>query len=113
MLRDNLGYFETTGPIRQKDEKVKLLQDRGLPTEKMFQIVNKGTAASWIGNDGYVFHVAAVSEVTTEEFNKKKSEDLTVVNNDMMSLFAQGFVASLARNAKIEINELLSTQIEK
>lgn len=104
------GDFEATGLIHQKDECVKTLQDKGIPVEKMFQLVNNDGVLSVLGGNGYIFHVAAVAEVSQEEFDKKKIEDLPSVNNDMMSLFAQGFVASLARNAKIEFSELLSTQ---
>lgn len=104
------GVFEATGFIGQKDDRVKMLQEQGIPVEKMFQMANKGDIASMVEDNGYVLRVAAVSEVSPQEFNKKKLEDLPSINNDMMSLYAQGFVASLARNAKIEFSELLSTQ---
>lgn len=102
-----------TGLIHKKDEdKIKQLKAEGIPTEKMFQIDNKGSIASAIARNGYIFYVSSLSEIDKEEYDKKKIETETLVNSEVMGLFVQGFVASLSRNAKIEINESLLNQIE-
>ena len=102
-----------TGPVSRGDEdKLKKLQEEGIPTQLIFQIEKKGSALSHIQGDGYIFYVSEVNNPQIEEYNEKSPEIINRINNEMKGLFTQGLVASLSRNAKIETNESLFTQIE-
>lgn len=102
-----------TEPINSKAQAVQGLRDKHVPTEAMFQIVNKGDVATHIQRDGYAFKVMEVSQIAPEELQKNWHEVLLSIYQEIPAFFAQGFVASLARNAKIEFSELLSTHPEK
>lgn len=98
--------------INPGHEKAQGLRDKQIPLESMFQIVNKGSVGGHIQHNGYIFKVMEVKATAPEEFLKKKQELLSSIYQQISALFTQGFVASLARNAKIEFSELLSAHQE-
>jgi peptidyl-prolyl cis-trans isomerase D len=105
--------LKRTGLISKNNaEKTKELQSENIPMVKMFQLENKGAIAADMQKNGYVFFVAEVAEADSQEEQKKKEEVTMMLNNEVMTLAMQGFVASLSRNAKIETNESLLNQIE-
>lgn len=105
--------FKKTGLISKNNEEVvKKLHNEEIPTKKMFQIENTGSMISDMQENGYIFFVTDVTEADSQEQQKKKDEATMMINNEIMSLTMQGFVASLSRNAKIETNESLLNQIE-
>ncbi len=98
------GSLQETDFLR-KDAGVEGLKEKGIPVDKMLQLGKKGLSAFHIAdNTGYVFYVADVAEVDTEELQEKKPVIENRLHNERKALFIQGFVASLSRNATIETN---------
>ncbi len=105
--------LKKTGLISKNNEEIaRELQPENIPLSKMFQLESKGSVLTDVQKDGYVFFVTDVAEADPQEQQKKKDEVSTMLNNQVMTLTMQGFVASLSRNAKIETNESLLNQIE-
>lgn len=105
--------IETDFMSHDNEEDLKKLEKDKIPTREMFQVENKGGAMAQVLHDGYVFYVLDVLYPSTEEYNQKKHDILKRTNTEIKGFFVQGFVASLSRNVKIEVNESLLTQIEK
>jgi len=60
------------------------------------------------GNNGYVIQLDKVSEVDSEAFKAKKEELRSEDIQQDLGLLVRGYVDSLRKNAKIEVNKNLS-----
>lgn len=97
-----------TGFINPKESSSELY-DKQIPMDVMFQVTDKDEVISHIQNDGYIFKVIEVKDIDSEQAKASRPELLLSVYQETSGLFVQGFVDSLARNAKIEFSELLSS----
>jgi len=102
------AHLYETGIVYPKNEQdIQKLQDRGLSAEKMFQLVKKGAALTSVNDKGYVFYLTdsvAGQELVSEQEEKELMQEVKGQRN---RLFAQGFIASLLRNATIDVNKSL------
>ncbi len=104
----NAELYETGVLYPKNEQDVKKVQDKGLSAEKMFQLVKRGSSLTSLeGNKGLVYYLidSIAGEQSVSEQEQK--ELVKEVKGQRNRLFAQGFIASLLRNATIDINKSL------
>ncbi len=101
--------IERTEPIKSSDtEGLKYLQQKGLPVEKMLALTTVGgVAETMVDLDGYLIRLDEIEPFNEQEFTEKRKELMSKLSMENARILAEGFVASLRRNAIININESL------
>lgn len=94
------------GPVDfDNAEQVKSLRTSGLPIERMLQIEKAGmTEAALDDAHGYVIRLEEVAPLKEDAFEAKRQILTEKVGRARMMLVTEGFVASLRRNATINLN---------
>jgi parvulin-like peptidyl-prolyl isomerase len=94
------------GPVDfDNAEQVKSLRASGLPIERMLQIEKVGmTEAALDAANGYIVRLDEIAPLKEDAFEAKRQSLSEKVGRDRMTLVTQGFVASLHRNATINLN---------
>lgn len=103
--------IEHTGLIKYSDtEAAKSLQKKGLSPEKIMNLSVEGAVILMqAGSDGYLVRLDEVEPFNEQEFQSKLAELKSKLYGEYARIAAEGFVASLSRNATITINESLLT----
>ncbi len=94
------------GPVDfDNAEQVKSLRAAGLPIERMLQIEKVGmTEAALDDANGYIVRLDEIAPLKEDAFEAKRQSLSDKVGRSRMMLVTQGFVASLHRNATINLN---------
>lgn len=105
------GSFSQTGMIDLSDkEAAEKLTKQELPVPRMLQMEKAGEViAHSEGDRGFVVKLNEIEPFNAEKFEEKKAEIARVLEEQRLSQYLKGFVASLHRNAKIETNESVIT----
>lgn len=100
------AHVKKTGPVDSTNEtQVAALGKEGLPSYEMLQIEKAGMITTALNSDhGYVIRLDEVAPLKKEEFEAKQQTLSDQLNRSRMMVITQGFVASLHRNATINLN---------
>lgn len=103
--------MDHTGLVKPSDaETMKQLQKKGLPVDKITKLMNEGSVVAIPTDfDGYLVRLDEVEPFNQQEFEHKREELKKQLYGEYARMLAEGFVASLGRNATITINESLLT----
>lgn len=86
-------------------ENNKKLEEKGIPVKLMLQIEKKDSAIKHAeGTTGYVIQLKNINEDDQKNYSAKKAHTVEELRVERSRLLAEGFVASLYRNATIETN---------
>ncbi len=101
---------QQTGMISPDSEnELKKLTDQGVPANSMMQMTHKRSVFEAVqGNNGYLIRLDEVGQVDPEAFMAKKTELRTADTREDLGFLVKGYVDSLRKNAKIEVNKFLS-----
>lgn len=101
------ALIATTEMIKPSDNKlVTKLEKEGLPIKRMLQLSTVGTVLTQEGEDfGYLVRLDAIDKVLPEGTKEKGNEHYQKIAQGQRQKLFEGFVASLYRNATIEIND--------
>lgn len=104
------GSLTTTPWLSKKDESALAdLAKKGIPADSLFQLDKQGAVVMHQDSkDAHIIKLDSIEKLDLEAFNAKKSELSKQIAQEEMRLFIVGFVASLFRNAKIEINQSIN-----
>ena len=99
--------IEEIGWIKPNDtESKRKLEKRGLPITKMMQLDSIGMILDEQSDrDGYLVHLDDVLVPQKEQADMQWDKAKNRIEPNRMNLYTEAFVASLYRNAKIEVNE--------
>jgi parvulin-like peptidyl-prolyl isomerase len=94
------------GPVDMSDtEKINALRKEGLPVDRMLQIEKVGMADAALDNgNGYIIRLDEVAPLKQDAFDAQRQSLSEKTDRTRMTLVTQGFVASLHRNATINLN---------
>jgi parvulin-like peptidyl-prolyl isomerase len=94
------------GPVDMSDTaKINALRKEGLPVDRMLQIEKVGMADAALDNgNGYVIRLDEVAPFKQDAFEAQRQSLSEKTDRTRMTLVTQGFVASLHRNATINLN---------
>lgn len=86
-------------------ERIETFKKEGLPVDAMLEMQRVGSIEITMNdNNGYVIRLDEVSKPEEGLFEAKKEELFDRLKREVMPLISNGFVASLHRNAKINLN---------
>jgi len=96
-----------TGLVKPSDaQKVKALNQKGLPVNSMFRLEKTGSIGSFRGEtDGYLFSLDKVESIDTADFEEKKSGVRKALENESTRQIVEALVAFLQQSATIKVNE--------
>jgi parvulin-like peptidyl-prolyl isomerase len=109
----NATVVETEFVKPDDNSMVEKLKKYGLAPELLFQLEKRGEAIAQTEHDGYLITVTDVRLSDEKGADGVPKEQAAKALYERKSLFLQGFIASLSRNATIEVNQTLSTLYEK
>jgi len=94
------------GPVDASNtDQIASLRKEGMPIDSMLQIENIGTVDNTINDThGYVMRLDELAPFKQEAFEGKRQSLLDQISRSRVNIEAQGFVASLYRNATISLN---------
>lgn len=93
-----------------KQEAAQALEKKGVPVAEMLQLEKSGAVITRMAeNAGFLIKLDEIAPLSGEEFDKKKDEISQQFQEERMSQYQEGFIASLYRNARIETNESVVT----
>ncbi len=101
------AHVRTTDWIKRDNTKaVEQLSKENLPVAQMLQMENKSMMLTHMsGEHGYLIRLDALESVDDKNFESKKSEIYSDLAQRNSGLVVAGFIASLNRDATIEVNE--------
>lgn len=101
--------IEKTDWLNSKNkDHLESLQKRGIPVAAMLQMEKKGSGMVFEGDSaGFIIKLDDIETVNKEDFREKEASIRKSLEQERSTSLVVGFVASLARNARIEINESL------
>jgi len=89
-------------------DRVEALQKRDIPVQDMLQMEKAGNSMVYEGDSaGFIIRLDAIEEVNYDDFKAKEASLRASLEQERGTAAIVGFVASLSRNARIEINESL------
>ena len=102
--------LEKTGFIHSQDRaQTEILHKKGIPSS-VLQIEKEGVVVRFEGKDGAVLvRVDAIEPIEAAAFDESKGAIFAQSTKQKADALAEGFVASLYRNAKIDTNESVIT----
>lgn len=105
--RTHHGRIKHLDWIKADDSKaIERLADEGLPVYQMLQIENIGSIVTYQGaEDGYVMRLDDRGSFDNKAFEAKKADVARELSRQNSIMALNGFIASLNRNATIEINQ--------
>lgn len=109
------GKVESLGWIKKEDAKKldELIKKYAIPTELIFGVEIVGGVATYDGGDyGYLVRLNEMEPFNEKQFTAQQQELLEKLEGQHLRVLADGFVASLVRNATLEINESLLQESE-
>ena len=109
LVSNQLSTIQTTGFVGPDDKKVKEeLTKKGF-TNYAFELDWQGAVITGLSEKGgLVIRLDELERMSGETFETKKSEFLQAQYQEETNKYVQAFIASLCRNATIEINDELS-----
>lgn len=111
VAQQSKAQFKRIEGLKSHDEdRLKKLQEDGLPAMKMLQLEKIGSVVTHQDEGhGYVVRLAAIEPFNQEKFEEKRAEIVRNMRQQAMQQLHGSFVASLYRNATIERNKDLFT----
>ncbi len=103
--------YTQTGWIDPTDtDSIEKLKEKGIPIAKMLQMEKIGGSITHVdAGHGFIIRVDEIEPFDADKFAEKKNEVIRSLEDQRLSQYLEGFVASLHRNAKIETNESVIT----
>ena len=107
-----------TGLIDPQDhDQQKELVKEGLPISHMFDLEQVGAVIEFHGlkgsHDGYLIRLDDLKVLDKKELEAKRNDVFLDLYQEDQTLLSESFIASLFRNAKIELNRTFMTQREE
>lgn len=105
----NHATIEKTDWLDAKNkDRVEALQKRDIPVAAMLQMEKKASGMVFEGDSaGFIIRLDEIEPVNQADFKAKEASLRATLAQERGTALVVGFVASLARNARIEINESL------
>lgn len=114
-IKESFGVeLKTTPSINSEDEKeIKDLQKENINAQNLLELDKEGAVSDYIGQkDGYLFKVTYLEPFNKEKYEAKKgSIEHRIAMNKLQELELE-FIASLKKNAKIDIIDKKLKQIK-
>jgi peptidyl-prolyl cis-trans isomerase D len=109
----NHATIEKTDWLDAKNkDRVEALQKRDIPVAAMLQMEKTGSGMIFEGDSaGFIIRLDEIEQVNQADFKAKEASLRATLEQERGTSLVVGFVASLARNARIEINESLMQQL--
>lgn len=103
------GSIEKTDWLSsQNKNRVEAIQKKGMPVAAMLQMEKTGSTMVFEGDSaGFIIKLDEIEAIDQADFQKKEASIRASLEKERGAAWVVGFVASLARNARIEINESL------
>jgi len=97
---------EKTGWIKPDSKELKDFESRGMPIGRIIQLEKAGQRALEVtARDGYLVQLDAIEAIHEEDFARSVSKIKRDLEQERLSMMMDGFIASLYRNAKLNVNE--------
>jgi len=111
-LQDRFGgSSESSDWISMKSDKLKGFLPKNTPLDFMSQMGRVGSTVIRLTEDGGILiKVDALQELDVADFNAKRNGISLQEERQLQQMAVEGYVASLYRNAKIEINNSIPTE---
>lgn len=109
----NLGaqYHQTPFITQESQEELQKLAKPGLPTEKLLELSRQGAREQFTtGTDGYLVQVIGVEPFDAEQFEAKREEIAQQLYREEIERKQRALVASLYRNATINLSDQLNLE---
>lgn len=107
------GTIEKTGWLTAQDNKgLDSFLNKGIPVYEMLQMEKVGAAlVTTTDSAGFIIKLEEIQPVDADDFRKNEKDLKKNLEAERKGALILGFVASLARTARIEINEMLMQQL--
>jgi hypothetical protein len=101
------AHLEETPFVSKGDTKsLKSLKDQGFPIDSLFQIEKTGMVARSVSDrNGYLAQIKELAPIDESSMTAQFLRVLKGLKRELSEVWGQGFVASLYRNATINLNE--------
>jgi peptidyl-prolyl cis-trans isomerase D len=98
--------LEKTGWIKADSKEIKDLETRGIPTDRIIQLEKIGQRVMGSSpKHGFLIQLDSTEAINEEDFKESVTKIKRRLEQERVSLLIEGFIASLYRNAKLNVNE--------